>query len=133
MRQSTGFLSVFTALLLTGCAGAPIGLCHGGLDSMVSAELFFGSGQVSDADWKRFLETEVTPRFPDGLTVLEGSGQWRDPSRGGTTRERSKVVRIIFRDDPQAQERLNAIADAYKRRFNQRAVGIVVMPACASF
>lgn len=133
MRLSTKLLSLLVFLTLAGCAGSPLGLCRGGLESMVSAELLFGSGQVSDTAWKRFLDSEVTPRFPDGMTVFDASGQWRNPDRGVVTRERSKVVLIVFRDDPQALERLDAIADAYKRRFNQRSVGIVVKPACASF
>jgi hypothetical protein len=111
----------------------PMGLCPARLDSMVSAELLFGSGHVTNAAWKDFLDREITPRFPDGLTVFEASGQWRDPARGAVARERSKVVLIVFRGDPQDQDRLNAIAEAYKRRFNQRSVGIVIKPACASF
>ena len=133
MRVSTKLLPPLTLLLLTGCVGPPGALCRGSLESMVSAELLFGAGQVTDAAWKSFVDREVTPQFPDGLTVFDGAGQWRDPARGVVTRERSKVVLIVFRDDPQAQERLNAIAEAYKRRFNQRSVGIVVKPACASF
>jgi Protein of unknown function (DUF3574) len=85
-----------------------MGLCPAGLESMVSAELLFGSGRVSDAVWKDFLDREITPRFPDGLTVFEALGQWRDPARGIVTRERSKVVLIVFRGEPQAQDRLNA-------------------------
>jgi hypothetical protein len=100
---------------------------------MVAAELLFGAGQVNDAAWKTFLDSEVSPRFPNGLTVFDASGQWRDPARGTVTRERSKVVLLVFRDDPHAQGRLHAIADAYKRRFNQRSVGIVLKPTCASF
>jgi len=100
---------------------------------MVSAELLFGSGHVTDAAWKDFLDREITPRFPEGLTVFDAGGQWRAPAHEAVTRERSKVVLIVFRDDPQAQDRLNAIAEAYKRRFNQRSVGIVIKPACASF
>lgn len=33
---------------------------------------------VSDEDWRAFLAAEVTPRFPDGLTVIDAAGQWRD-------------------------------------------------------
>jgi hypothetical protein len=133
MRVPGWLLSPLAILILTGCAGGPLGPCRSGLESMVSAELLFGVGQVSDAAWKRFLDSEVTPRFPDGLTVFDTAGQWRDPASSVLTRERSKVVLIVFRDDPQAHERLHAVADAYKRRFNQRSVGIVVKPACASF
>jgi Protein of unknown function (DUF3574) len=112
--------------------------CRGDQQSMLAAELLFGrrtagGGMVSEAAWARFLAREITPRFPDGLTVLDAAGQWRDPARGRILREPSKVVLIVFRDDPQKQEHLGAIADAYKRRFKQRSVGIVIKPVCASF
>src|SRR5688572_29637012 len=59
------------------------------------ARLFFGlrgsAGLVSNADWDLFLTTVITPRFPNGLTVLEASGQWRD-SVNGTRQEPSRVV-----------------------------------------
>ena len=35
---------------------------------------------------------EITPRFPDGLTVVDSVGQWRDPARGRLVRERGKLV-----------------------------------------
>ena len=50
-----------------------------------------GGGEVSDAEWRAFLETEVTPRFPDGLTVLTAYGQWRSSS-GELARETSRVA-----------------------------------------
>lgn len=133
MRLSVRHFPLLAPLPLAGCVGMPVGLCPAGLESMVTAELLFGSGRVGDAAWKDFLDREITPRFPEGLTVFDAAGQWRDPAHGAVTRERSKVVLIVFRVDPQAQDRLNAIAQAYKRRFNQRSVGIVIKPACGSF
>jgi hypothetical protein len=126
------------ALWLGGCVGAPPLACRAGQQATLTATLLFGrhaGGRlaVSDADWSRFLAGEITPRFPDGLTVFDASGQWRDPARGVATREPSKVVLIVYRDEPTAQARLTAIAEAYKRRFAQRSVGIVVNPGCASF
>jgi hypothetical protein len=46
-------------------------------------------------------------------------------------RERSKLVTIIMPAD--AQEKIEAIVDAYKRRFRQQSVGVVIRPACVSF
>lgn len=50
---------------------------------MLKTELFFGrgipgGGLVSETEWQAFLEKEVTPRFPDGLSAFEVQGQWRD-------------------------------------------------------
>lgn len=43
-------------------------------------ELYFGTGRpdgsvVSDAEFQQFVDIQVTPRFPDGLTLLAGYGQ----------------------------------------------------------
>ena len=34
--------------------------------------------EVSEAEWASFLNDEVTPRFPDGLSVLDVRGQSRN-------------------------------------------------------
>jgi Protein of unknown function (DUF3574) len=131
-------LALAAGLTAEGQASASAQGCRGQQQSMLAAELLFGrrtagGGIVSEAAWARFLAREITPRFPDGLTVLDAAGQWRDPVRGRIGREPSKVVLIVFRDDSLKQANLDAIADAYKRRFKQRSVGIVIKPVCASF
>jgi hypothetical protein len=106
--------------------------CSGAQKSWVVAELLFGRGRVSEAHWSHFLTAEVTPRFPDGLTVLDGYGQWRAPS-GSTSRERSKVVMIAMAPSAENDSRLQQIIEAYKKRFKQQSVGLIVRPACVSF
>ena len=105
--------------------------CSAPQKPMLDVELLLGR-QGSDARWREFLAREVTPRFPDGLTVYETYGQWRDP-KNAISRERSRVLRIIVAADPQAQERIAAVAEAYKKQFGQKSVGIVTRPACVSF
>jgi hypothetical protein len=92
-----------------------------------------GKPGVSEAQWRAFLAREVTPRFPDGLTVFEAAGQWRDEKTKALVRERSKVVRIILPADAAADEKIAAIADAYIKQFKQDSVGIVRRPACVHF
>ncbi|MBO0710295.1 MAG: DUF3574 domain-containing protein [Acetobacteraceae bacterium] len=46
----------------------------------------------------RFLRTIVTPRFPDGLTVLDGSGQFRNPLTGAIGSGPSRIVLIVTED-----------------------------------
>jgi hypothetical protein len=132
--------AMFVLLLLTalpGCASLPQA-CVPPAQTMASAELFFGRSignrtGVSDADFARFTAEEITPRFPDGLTVLDGHGQWRDPARGRLVREPSKVVLILFPDDPQKRENLVAIAEAYKRKFHQQSVLSAVRSTCVNY
>jgi Protein of unknown function (DUF3574) len=103
---------------------------------MVVADLMFGRNiggrlGVTERRWSHFLASEITPRFPDGLTVVDASGQWRDTEKNRVVRERSKLVTIVMPAD--AQEKLDAIVDAYKRRFRQQSVGVVIRSACVSF
>jgi hypothetical protein len=106
--------------------------------SMVTAELFFGRKigdrvGVTEAAFAAFLAREITPRFPDGLTVIDAKGQWRDSERGTLAREPSKLVLLIFRDEPARRESLGAIAEAYKRQFQQQSVLISVRTSCVNF
>jgi len=91
-----------------------------------------GGGEVDGPAWQDFLDHEVTPLFPDGLTVFDAYGQWRGPA-GREVRERSKVLTIILPADTRSAASLTAIAQAYKTRFHQQSVGIVTTPSCAAF
>jgi hypothetical protein len=121
------------ALLCGSTAAASAQGCSAPQKPMLDVELLLGRGKASDARWKQFLAHEVTPRFPDGLTVYETYGQWRDPKRNVIVRERSRVMRIIVAADAPVQEKIAAVAEAYKKQFRQQSVGIVMRPACVSF
>jgi Protein of unknown function (DUF3574) len=102
------------------------------------AELSFGrdiggSIGVSEQAWARFVASELTPRFPDGLTMTDAIGQWRDPSSGKTVREPTKQVEIVLPGYDDDEARLEAVVAAYKRDFHQHSVGVIVRPACVSF
>lgn len=131
-----GFLGALVGLL-AGCTTLPPLACGPGQDAMLTAELLFGRkiGErlgVSEAAFRNFIGEEVTPRFPDGLTVLDASGQYRDSS-SRLIREPSKLLLIVLKDEPEGRARLAAIAEAYKSRFQQQSVGTILRPACISF
>ena len=129
--------------LLAGCA-VPLAdqraeTCPQGTTSATVAEAFFGRNAggrevVSDADWARFLEDVVTPAFPDGLTVLDGAGQWRGRD-GRIARERSKILVVALPDGTPAQalERLAPVRAAYRARFGQESVMVATRAACVGF
>jgi hypothetical protein len=106
---------------------------------MIVAELFFGREKadrrvVSDAEWSDFLATVVTPNFPDGLTVFDGYGQWRNPQTGVIGRsEGVKIVLIAAKPGPDVANRFQTVIDAYKTRFQQQSVGIITRESCAAF
>lgn len=112
--------------------------CRGTQQAMLQAEMFFGRNVdgrlgVTDRLWSQFLAREITPRFPDGLTVIDGAGQWRDAARNRTEHEKSKVVIVVTAADAQTYARIAAVVAAYKRRFQQRSVGVLTRPVCAAF
>ncbi len=123
---------------LTGNAGAQLVDCRGGQKPSQVAELMFGRKigdriGVSEGEWGRFVDREITPRFPAGLTVFNAAGQWRDKDSKKIVREPSKIVQIVLPGDDGEFSRLNEIAEAYKTRFKQQSVGVIVRPACVSF
>ena len=87
---------------------------------------------VDDTEWETFLEDTVTPRSPDGLTVLDARGQWRG-SEGLTHKERSRILVILAPPDDDSVRFIDEIADEYKRRFSQESVLQAVTDACVSF
>jgi hypothetical protein len=112
--------------------------CHGAEQPREVAELVFGRrigsrGIVRESGWRRFVAREVTPRFPEGLTILAGNGQWRDPSSGRIMREPVTVVIIAMPGTQEDHDRLGEIAAAYKKSFRQQSVGIIVRPGCVAF
>jgi hypothetical protein len=88
---------------------------------------------VSEELWTDFVASEITPRFPHGLTIDDALGQWRDAETNEIVKEPSKELRVIVPDDTETNEKIDSIVAAYQERFQQQAVGIVIRPACASF
>jgi len=128
------------ALTITGTAGvrAQTLSCHGAQRVRQVAELLFGRDvgrrlAVSESAWMRFVNREITPRFPDGLTVSNAYGQWRDGASGTILHEPAKRVEIVLPGAADDQDRLDAIVAAYKRDFHQQSVAVIVRPACVSF
>ena len=130
VKVSAAFLLV---LGLLGCA-FPATTCPAGLSLLTKAELFFGrglagGGEVSEGEWQHFVDSEITPRFPDGLTIEDAAGQWKGSA--GPVRERAKHVVIVLTRDEGAK--LAAIRMAYKTRFHQESVLLLQNPGCGSF
>ena len=82
-----------------------------------------GGGMVSDEQWSQFLEEIVTPRFPDGFTILSGSGQYREKS-GKIISEPSKVLVFLYTRKTRKESRamIEEIRAAYVKKFNQESV-----------
>ena len=98
----------------------------------VETQLFFGTERpdggpaVTDRQFMAFVDKEVTPDFPDGLTVQDGRGQWRD-ANGRIEKERSYELILLY---PVAaaganDRKIEEVRRAYEKAFAQEAVGRV--------
>ena len=137
-NRRPGAAVLLLALVFTGGAGAQLVDCLGGQKPSQVAELMFGRKigdriAVSEVAWGRFVDREITPRFPAGLTVFNAAGQWQDKSKNRIVHEPSKIVQIVLPGDAEDITRLNEIAEAYKSRFKQQSVAVMVRAACVSF
>jgi Protein of unknown function (DUF3574) len=102
--------------------------CAAPLKPALQVDLYFGA--VGEAEWRTFLDQEVTPRFPDGLSVVDAYGQYRN-RRGTIERERAKLLVIVVFDAPAHAARVQAIVDSFIRRHGHESVLRVERPVCA--
>ena len=127
----------FAGLALAPAPRADMPPCPAGTDRWTEYRLFFGRSKggeevVTDEAWRAFLAEEITPRFPDGLSVMDGAGQWRGAS-GAIVRERSKMVLILTPPGADGMQRTDEIAQAYRQAFGQESVLRAISEACISF
>jgi hypothetical protein len=131
------FLALGLALAAGDAQARVAAECPTGLEPQMTAELFFGAdipsgGRVSDAEWTAFLDHQVTPRFPDGLTTWAADGRWLAPG-GVQTHETSRVLWLILSGKPGEREMLEDVRAAYKMQFRQMSVLLVEHRECVGF
>jgi hypothetical protein len=154
MQMRSAFLSIVLALVTAGCArphtapaaqaaaptltGDPAHPAQ--TQGWVDTRLIFGLGPadhldqgVSEADWRAFLDKEVTPRFPSGLSVLDLYGQWQGKDQPEPKRLRSKMLIIYYADTQENRGKIDAIRAAWKQKTGDQSVLRVTGPVDASF
>jgi hypothetical protein len=105
---------------------------------LLVAELFFGRNikgrePLTNLEWSKFAADTITPNFPDGFTVFDGYGQWRNPQTGHIAHDPTMILLVAAKRSPDLADRLNAVIDGYKTRFQQQSVGIITRDSCAAF
>lgn len=126
------------AFLTVACFAFPTAAepCADPLKPMLRAELFFGRTigdrfGVTDRLWQLYVDRELAPRFPEGFTVLDGRGQWREDD--AVMREASKIVIMVAPDNADVRTRIASAMNAYIKQFKQKSVGLVTQAVCAAF
>ena len=136
MRRLAALL-VLTGALVAGCQSMqpPAPACPAGQENLRTAQLFLGRKNVgpraSEPDLQRFIDEEITPRFPDGVTVVNGGAQWQG-SENVLMRDAAKVVHIVLPAKGDMNGKLDAVRKAYRTRFKQESVLVVTQPACVA-
>ena len=145
LRKSLGTLFI-VSLMLTSAVGSSSNIqaqtpatpaARAKQQILTKDELYFGmskpgGGMISEAQWEQFLKSEITPRFSDGLTVLDGYGQYLN-SRGILAKEKTKLVILIYVSSPEKNQAINEIIDSYKQKFQQESVLRVTSTVQVSF
>jgi hypothetical protein len=134
-HPQAGALPAATAPTLEGDPAHP-----GSTQGWVRTELYFGLGLadhpeqgISETEWRDFLDHEVTPRFPAGLSVEDVYGQWLDKGRTVPSRLRSKVLIILYPGSRENSDKIDAIRAAWKQKTGDQSVLRVTQPADVSF
>lgn len=144
MKNTLLLATALTAALLTSGCVAPVpntakqktATCSVG-DPMTQTTLYFGLNRptgpvISAAEWQRFVDRQVTPRFKDGLSVFDAKGQWLG-NDGKLARENSKALMLIHAPGKESETNIEALRSSYKQQFAQDSVMRVDTPVCVAF
>jgi hypothetical protein len=91
-------------------------------------------GTVSEEEWTNFVDTNITPKFKEGLTIVDSDGQWMMES-GEVIKEDSKILILLYDNESSAEvdDAIEQIKETYKKQFNQEAVLRITSAAGVSF
>ncbi|MGB9096290.1 DUF3574 domain-containing protein [Erwinia sp.] len=140
--KTSSVIAVAVAFTLSGCMApshpnaATATRCQTG-DAMQQTTLYFGlsrphGANITADEWQSFVDSDVTPRFKEGLTVFDAKGQWLGED-GKVAREGSKALMLIHAPGNQAEQNIEALRTGYKQRFQQESVMRVDSPVCVGF
>ncbi len=81
-----------------------------------------GGAAVSRREWDQFVIDHFVAGFPNGFTIVETTGYWRDRNTGATVYENGKQVIVLHEATPDNETMINEIAEKYRARFDQQSV-----------
>jgi hypothetical protein len=90
-------------------------------------ELYFGTatseGPVTEGQFQDFVDKEVSPRFPGGLTITRAEGRFRT-EEGDIVKEHSFVLVLLYPYETfgEGSRRIERIRSLYKKQFDQQSV-----------
>ncbi|BAU67258.1 hypothetical protein STA3757_46690 [Stanieria sp. NIES-3757] len=93
---------------------------------LIKDELYFGlemprGERISEPEWELFVKRVLTPRFKEGLTILDAYGQYLNSS-GILIKEKSKLVILIYENNLIKNKQVEEAIALYKKTFQQESV-----------
>lgn len=127
------FFMLWLPLSGLGCAGGDTAREYGS----VATYVLFGrnipsGGEVSEQQFNAFLDSDITPAFPSGLTVYDAYGQWRNQD-GTRVQQKTKILLIVGPGSKSDSEAIHRIVKSYRDKFGGAGVLVMTTPATAEF
>lgn len=98
-------------------------------DYWIKTELYFGitipsGGKVIDTQWKNFVESYITPAFPQGFTTIKTTARWLDSKTNKVLTEPSRMITIFYKKDEAIEKDglIENIYNQYIQSFQQPSV-----------
>jgi hypothetical protein len=115
-------------LLLNSCAAG----------RMVETDLYFGTakpggGMVTDKEWDNFKATQVAAIFKEGSTIINTTGNWRDPQTGTLITEPTHLIIYLHKPSKALSKQIDSLRGLYKAMFKQQSVLRVDKKVAVSF
>jgi hypothetical protein len=130
----TVLLTIFVTI--PTCSEQSAHECPNGLEPFKQVTLYFGlsspEGVISNLEWQRYLEEVVTPNFPEGFTVFDSYGQWKNPE-GVIIDEPGKVITHLFDIHDPKNNNIESVIGEFKERHQAQSVIREENVVCVSF
>jgi len=89
-------------------------------------------GEVSEQQFSEFLETQVTPSFPAGLTCYDAYGQMQD-SQQQIVKQKSKVLILVHQNTKADTDAVKQVIRSYRSRFGNPQVMLNIVAITPEF
>jgi len=110
---------------LTGCCSNS--RAFNASQQWIRTELYFGQakpqgGLVSESEWESFLDQSVTPRFPNGFTVVHAQGRYLMSDQTLQKEPAQMLIILHPESSSDAETKIAELVHEYIHRFNQESV-----------
>lgn len=117
-------------LILLVLAALPARAATTAQENQIWYRLHLGMGKgdyaVAPQVMRDFIDSQISPAFPNGFTITDSRGQWKS-SEYGLIRERTIVVDVQCDDTDENWQTISDIAERYVQRFQAAQASFYVM------